>query len=301
MQSAPRTGHCATVSRFLKTGWVWLAMATGLLLLGLPALGIHTVRGEATPLSQPSHATLDALLQRVVRDGRVDYEALRERAETLEAYAVTLQDWGPEQQATHFPDPQSRLAYYVNAYNALTLWGVIRHWPIGSVHDVRGWLEPRPGFGFFWAQHFMLDGRRINLYDLEHELLREGFDDARIHAAINCASTSCPPLASRAYLPATVEAQLDAASTRFASTPHVRVDDAARTVHLSAIYDWFRADFEQHAAKLGEPATVLNWVAHYSQQAKAVRAAIEQKYSVQHDPYDWSLNRTGSARIEPGS
>ena len=38
----------------------------------------------------------------------------------------------------------------------------------------------------------------MNLYDLENKIIR-GYGDGRIHAAINCASNSCPMLENKAF------------------------------------------------------------------------------------------------------
>jgi hypothetical protein len=151
---------------------------------------------------------------------------------------------------------------------------VVEHWPIGTVHDVRGPLEPVEGLGFFWAQRFTLDGRSISLYALENRILRARFADARIHAAINCASASCPDLASVAYRPETLERQLDAA------------------IELSAIFDWFRGDFVQHATREGWGNDVLDFVEFHAAPATRdpIAAARARGAEVRSIDYDWSLN-----------
>ncbi|MEM9192021.1 MAG: hypothetical protein AAGF12_22800 [Myxococcota bacterium] len=74
---------------------------------------------------------------------------------------------------------------------------------------------------------------------------------------------------------------------------NVRIDEAADTIFLSAIFDWFRTDFETHAEAIGAGTTVLDWIAHYSEasQADALRAAKEAGYATDYNDYDWSLNR----------
>jgi hypothetical protein len=42
-------------------------------------------------------------------------------------------------------------------------------------------------------------GRDLTLNQIEHEILRKQFDDARVHFAIVCASIGCPVLESRAF------------------------------------------------------------------------------------------------------
>lgn len=264
--------------------------------LTVKALGLRKVQVEAEPLEQPSgrfdYAWWNAALERWVREGRVDYHAVRADEDGLRRFVSTLGMTGPESTPDRFQTEPARLAYYINAYNALVVLGVVDNWPIDSVQDVRGWLDPRAGFGFFYGLHFRLDGRDINLYELENEIIR-GFLDARIHAAINCASNSCPALAPRAFEPAGLDRQLDEVTAAFCSRePHVRIDDDEKKILLSAIFDWYRTDFEEHARRLGRPPTVLDFILAFATPdvAVALERARDADYEVEFVPYDWALN-----------
>lgn len=241
--------------------------------------------------------TFERALEAVRPDGLVDYEALVAASSDLERFVTTLAIAGPTRTPWAIDTYDERLAFYINAYNALTLVAVVRAWPIDSVHDVRGPVSPKDGFGFFWAQRFVLDGERVHLYGLEHRILRGEFADARIHAAINCASVGCPALATEPYRPETLHAQLDAASRRFASPPHVVVDADAREIRLSSIYDWFAEDFERDARRAGWGETALDWVAHYAEPSltAAIESARGEGFSVVHTPYDWGVNAVSAA------
>jgi len=228
----------------------------------------------------------------VVEDGRVDYGVLTDSPGELRSYAATLAQVGPESHPSRFPTEQARLAYYINAYNALVLLAVVEAWPIDSVHEVRAPLEPVAGFGFFWSQRFRLDGEVVSLYALENRILRHRFADARIHAAINCASASCPDLAPAAYHPESLDRQLEGAARAFCSDPrHVRVaDDGA--IELSAIFDWFRGDFEAHARREGLGTEVLDFVEAYADRDLQGRLvdARDGGAEVRTLDYDWSVN-----------
>lgn len=264
--------------------------------LTVKALGLRTVRVDAAPLEQPrrgfDYAWWNAALERWVRDGLVDYDAVRADEHDLRRFVATLRTIGPRTTPDRFTTRPAQLAYYINAYNALALLGVVDNWPITSVQDVRGWLNPRAGFGFFYGLHFRLDGRDVNLYELENEVIR-GFLDARIHAAINCASKSCPRLASHAFEGPDLDQQLDDAMTNFCSLDqHVRIDTEERKILLSAIFDWYRPDFEEHARRLGRPATIVDFIMAFATPdvAAALARARDQEYEVTFLPYDWTLN-----------
>jgi hypothetical protein len=274
---------------------VLLIGGTGL--LSIKALGLRSVEVRAEPFAQPpegfDYQWWTAALGRWVTGEGVDYDAVLSEEPDLRRFIATLATTGPRSVPERFATEPARLAYYINAYNALALFGVVDNWPIDTVHDVRGWLNPRDGFGFFYGLRFPLDGRAINLYDLENDVIR-GFADARIHAAINCASRSCPALAPQAFEPAELDDQLDAVTRDFVANPtHVRVDHEAKEIQLSAIFDWYRVDFEEHARRLGRPATLLDFiVAFATPEAEAdVGRARDAEFELVFLPYDWSLNR----------
>lgn len=276
------------------------APRVALLLLGLFgaalgalwAVGFRDVDAHAEPLPTAPAYPYDALhrvLRAHVHAGRVDYRGLA-ADDDLPRFVATLAETGPRSTPGFFAGEDARKAWAIDAYNAAVLFAVARAWPIGSVHDVRGAVEVQPGFGFFYAQRFALDGRRTNLYDFENDVVR-AFGDARVHAAINCASASCPTLASEPYLPETLDAQLDAAARAFASEPrHVSV--TADAIELSSIYQWFADDFRRDARRLGAGDEVLDWIAHYAtpEVSQALSAARAAGLPVRYRPYDWSVN-----------
>ena len=269
--------------------------ATGL--LTVRALGLRSVVVDAEPFKLPDggfdYDWWNSALGRWVGPTGVDYDAVRSEEPDLRRFVATLGAVGPRTTPERFTTEPERLAYYINAYNAFVLFAVVDNWPIDTVHDVRGWLDPRAGFGFFYGLRFPLDGDSINLYDLENEVIR-GFVDARIHAAINCASKSCPALMPYAFEPLRLDDQLDAVTSDFCShAPHVAVDDEAKEIQLSAIFEWYRADFEEHARRLGRPATIVDFILAFADPrvAAEVKRAQSEGFELVFQPYDWSLNR----------
>lgn len=256
-----------------------------LLGFGLTSAGAD---GVATPPNELWDALDSVMEAHVQADGTVDYTGLAANSEALRAVAAAIGVSGPRTTPGLYPTEDERLAYYINAYNVLTLLGVIAHWPIETVHDVRGAINPKDGFGFFYAQRFRLDGKRVSLYSLENDLIRGNFIDARFHAAINCASASCPRLARAAYRAESLDEALTDAAREFASrAPHVNV--VPGTVELSQIYSWYAGDFEAHAGALGLRPSVLSWVdAHAGTQSAFALGGTD--LSIRYVDYDWSLN-----------
>jgi nucleotide-binding universal stress UspA family protein len=245
-----------------------------------------------------SHADLDRVLRRFVDDtGRVDYAGLAADAADLGRYYRLVATHGPDSHPALFPTVRSRLAYWINAYNAAVLATVLTHYPIARVTDVRppSLLAVLPdAAGFFLFQRVTLGGRTTSLYALEHAIIRRRFADPRVHFALNCASRGCPRLPRRAFVPETLDEALDHETRRFvAEARNVAVDHGARAVHLSAIFAWYAEDFLRwyRIRFPGERATLLRYVACYLPAAEAgALRAVEGFYTVRFRAYDWRLN-----------
>ena len=134
-----------------------------------------------------------------------------------------------------------------------------------------------------------IGGEETNLKKLEDKTIRKDFADPRIHAALNCASISCPRLPRKAFDPQRLDEELDAAMREFvADERHVRFDANSRTVHLSKIFDWFKDDFLDYERVNGhkEPR-LIDYVNRY----RAPEAAIPPNSRVRFLKYDKRINR----------
>ena len=171
-----------------------------------------------------------------------------------------------------------KIAFWINAYNALTVRLILDHYPLRSIRDI-GWL---PGAAF--RQSFIpmqnLRGEPISLDDIEHRVLRAQFAEPRIHFALVCAARSCPPLRTEAYRGAVLAQQLDDQGRNFLGMPTKnRVDRVAGTMYLSPIFKWFRPDFETDGP-------LAAFVAPYFD----LKAADVAHFTIEFLDYDWSLN-----------
>ena len=222
------------------------------------------------------HGAFDKLLRANVQDGKVDYAAFADSA-SFKAYVESL----ARIDTTSLGSADEKYAFWVNAYNALTIAGVLKHWP-----EIKSVKDPYPEFGFFKRALHRVGGKLISLDEIEHKILRASFKDYRVHAALNCASISCPPLRPEAFVAKRLNAQLDEQFKAFArDTTRNVIDTTAGTVQLSAIFDWFKDDFAAKGGVAGVLAGVLD-----APQAEAVKAATEAK-KVTFVNYDWSLNK----------
>ena len=71
------------------------------------------------------------------KSGRVNYRGLRKRRELLEEFVGMLAVFGPDSTPSLFATKFERMAYWINAYNALVLFAVIEHFPVDTILDIR--------------------------------------------------------------------------------------------------------------------------------------------------------------------
>ena len=218
----------------------------------------------------PADPAFENALARHVREGLVDYSALAGDAD-FAAHVSRLATCGIEALDAR----QARLAFWINAYNALTLKGVLDNYPIKSVSEIG--LTGR--WAFFKATPFAVGGRSYTLDEIEHGIIRAGFDEPRVHFALVCASAGCPALRSEAYHPDRLEKELEEAARRFIRDPaKVRLDAERKVLHLSSIFKWYEDDF----IKAG--GSVVAFVGRYLETSPPAGIRIE------YLDYSWALN-----------
>jgi len=200
-------------------------------------------------------------------------------------------------------DGQDRLALWINAYNAITVQGVVD----ARMSDPQFRVDAN-GFAFFQVRSATVGGLVVSLDALEHGIVRgevgrdslSGFDatekdqflaehaalgpfDPRVHFALNCASRSCPGLRGEPFRGESLDTQLDHQASLFMDDPLKGAGPAG----ISALFTWFRTDFEQ-------VAPIPDYIAMYRMQGLD---GVNTEVSLE---YIWALNdfdaQTGSCR-----
>lgn len=239
------------------------------------------VTTETASINDRSVDMYAELLARFVNDkGLVDYDSLREDPSLLKLFVQFISAVSPHSHPEQFPSADHAKAYWINAYNALTIWRVIRE---GIQHSVRGYDF---GLKFFMITKQVVGGKQLTLNEIENRILRQEFKDPRIHFAINCASASCPPLSSRLFDGEHLEIQLDTVSVRFINdTNNVSIDPIKKIVLVNRIFKWFARDFG------GSTEHVIQFIASY---CPTLKADLEQqdstRWKLRYRKYNWSLN-----------
>lgn len=169
-------------------------------------------------------------------------------------------------------DRQAAKAFWINAYNLLTIDLIVENPEVRSIKDL-GTILQSP-----WKAHsWQIAGKAYTLDEIEHGILRK-MNDPRIHMAIVCASLSCPDLRNEVYAPEELDAQLNDQTRKFLANPTKGLKAGSSGVTLSPIFKWFAEDFD------GEK-DVLAFIRKYDPTVSG-GSSISDYFD-----YDWSLNK----------
>ncbi len=212
--------------------------------------------------SQANHASFDALLKKhVSATGKVNYKTFKEDKAALETYIKSLSDNLPAESLAK----ADKMAYWINAYNALTIKLILDSYPLSSITKLDN--------GKTWdVKRFKLGAKTYSLNDIENDILRP-MGDARIHFAINCAAKSCPALLNEAFTGKNLQALLETRTKRFVNDPKANILKG-KDIKVSKIFDWYGKDFY----------SVADFVNRYA------TSKIPKDAKLGYTEYDWSLN-----------
>lgn len=261
---------------------------TGLLLyIPLGRAGTKVQVGKpCTEPNRPSLAEVDptifnGLLQKYVDDkGLVAYARWKANAADMQALNNYLARVG----CVDLNKPASnsqKMAYWINVYNALTLKGILREYPLKSIRD----RASRLGSYNIWKDLLLwVDNRNFSLDDIEHHILRR-LGEPRIHSALVCGAKGCPPLSQHAYTAPELDEQLTANSRRFFARPEsFQADPREGTIYLSPILKWYGSDFGNTTPEQ------LRLLRPLLPAANGAELADKPGVNVRFLDYDWNLN-----------
>ena len=209
------------------------------------------------------------LLAENVSNGVVNYDGIS--LDALQPYV----DYVAEVDIDRFESREALIAFYLNAYNALSIKGIL---------DGKSPSSFLGRVNFFKRATYIIAGEKMDLYDFEHEVIRP-LNEPRIHFALVCASISCPKLRSEVYRADRLDAQLNENAIEFINDQEKNHFDKDKNIaHISKIFKWFTEDFELTGLSLQQ------YIAQYVNDDD-VRAVLEQDaFKIKHPKYNWKLN-----------
>ncbi len=218
-----------------------------------------------------SHKVFDSLLQKNVHQGRVNYGGFNASTD-FRTYIASLAT-APE---ASFSKNQS-LAFWINAYNALTIKLILDHKEKKSIKNIDA----------AWDKNlFTVAGKNLSLNNIEHGILRKRFLHPGLHAVLVCAAVSCPPLESRAFTAQTVGARLETATRRWvADKARNSLNVEKQTLEVSKLFSWYSADFSAFASDKKDINNIIrSFFSHYG------NTPVGDEVKVSFKKYNWKLN-----------
>jgi hypothetical protein len=179
------------------------------------------------------HSMFDTILRDNVRDAKVDYQNIRDHyRDQLTNYLNRI----AQVDVANLPRNE-QLALYLNLYNAAMMEAIVERY--------RPDYQPVEKKSAVFSEEFIhVDGKTISLNTLEHELIRKGFKDPRVHSAMVCGGLSCPPLQPRAFRADDLDAMLDSCMKNWLLNPNFnKIDLEKHKLRLSKIFTWYTDDF----------------------------------------------------------
>jgi hypothetical protein len=227
----------------------------------------------------------DHLLQKYVKAGKVDYAALKSTKADLDSFDDYLKRIATCDAST-LP-PAANAAFWVNAYNAFNIKGVLDHWPIDNIKSVDGFLDKK---------RWRVANLDLTINDMEYKQLIPKHKDARDHFAVVCADLGSVPLESRAYTGDDLEAKRDKKAREFVADPNnFRVDVPGKRVYVSMLFspEWYEKDFTGDPRFQGKKA--VEYLIPYVDKPTADFLAAGE-YTVSYIDWNWSLNAASVAK-----
>lgn len=208
------------------------------------------------------------VLQRFVNDrGEVDFPALAADSKDLETYVAAIGTL----RAEDFPNPDERLAHYINSYNALSMYNVVAS---GIPASHAGYAKVK----FFYLRKFLVGGKEMSLYAYENDVIRP-LGEPRVHFALNCSALSCPVLPKVPFTGAHIREELEREARKFLNEErNVQLDFKERVAHLNEIMSFYNKDFL-------DPKTpdLITYVNRYR------REPIPEDFTEAFLDYDWTV------------
>lgn len=221
-------------------------------------------------------ASWSRTLEKFVNDqGQTDFRALATEVDDLRKFVTFIESTSPASNPELFTTQAETIAYHINAYNALAMYGVIDE---GIPKNFNGFFKRA---GFFKFRSVVIGNQKTSLYDYENKVIRP-LGEPRVHFALNCMVRDCPRLPWQPFLAETLEQQLEAAALEFFNKEnHIRIDQNNRTLYLSGIMDFYTKDF----VPSGKAMDLVHYVNRYREQP------VPKDYRVKFIKYDWTINQ----------
>src|SRR4051812_3819579 len=257
-----------------------------LLLATLSAPAAAQMDYQPPPDLEPFNREYDKFLDLYARDGIFSYREIRSDHGAIDRYVASLNSPAVVAALPGWDKPH-QIAFWINAYNAISLQTALAHYP-ASIHQVAG--------AFDQIKH-MVAGKSVTLDQIENGILA-AYNDPRIYLVLGRSTMGSGRLRSESFNGARLESQLAQSAEQFATRPEkVRIDLMAGTLNVSPIFSWrAQAFIDAYANKSFDlpgrtpiELAIIGFLKPYL--LKSERDFLEKNtWKLVYMPYDWKLN-----------
>ena len=208
----------------------------------------------------------DAFLKKNVSNSKVDYQAIKNDSNSLNDILEMASKIDLSKESAN-----TTKAFWINAYNLSLIKGILVKYPVKAPTDIAG---------LFDKTTYLIAGKKLTLNDIENKMIREKYNDARVHFVLVCGANGCPPITNFAYTADDIEEQLNKQTKIALNNPiFIKVNAGSKKVELSQIFEWYKADF------ITKGKNEIDFINQYRE------TKIDSKSKVSYYPYDWNLNK----------
>lgn len=177
---------------------------------------------------------------------------------------------------------REQLAYWINLYNAVTVYTVANYYPVSSIEEI----NTSPGLfsiGPWGAKLVTINDTPLSLDDIQNRIIRPIWNDSRTHYAVNNGSIGAANLSKQAYQGETIETQLNAAALEYINSLRGAQVIEGKLI-VSKIYEWYDEDFG---------TSKQNVITHIKQFAREpLIIQLNHVNTIDNYIYNWHLNST---------
>ena len=245
------------------------------------------------------HTAFTDELQKYVGMSLIDYGSWKKSPENLKRYIDSLTAIGEVEYKSFSEDEKKAL--WLNAYNALTIYLVLKYYPVKGKKAYYPASSIRQIDGFWEDNKITIGGKTATLAQIEHNLLRRDFRDPRTHFAVVPAAVGGATIERVAFSAPGLDQWLDRKAREYLGSPrNVRVDTKSGTIYVPQLFRWFPLDFAKSVG-LGRafpPPTDDQIIVAYLRKkgGSDLRTQIDRvgkkdsEIRVIYEPFDWTLN-----------
>jgi hypothetical protein len=144
-------------------------------------------------------------------------------------------------------------AYWLNLYNALTLQGLLKVYPVTAVDRDKISRKRRVSVA----------GKKLSVADIDQRILRPVWQDYKMVFGLSCATVGCPAIHAQAFTGRNTNKLLKQYAREFINHPR-GLTVSRDQLRVSRIFSWYRDDFG------GGDRQLIRLFSHYAGDSKAL-------------------------------